>query len=236
MNAKGQDDLDPDERQSEPEPRRFCPSCGTEANQETSNCEKCWRPLPIGIGLREVSPVSQSVPVNPVDMAPDHQTPHSINVAPSPVVGPSVPIQSTSSVKKKGGKRRTLVALVLLAVVIALGAVIVATSRQSSGGGSAITAPPGSSKSFADGYTAALSECLGPNGQKVTSLENQECYLIPDLANGPSTSPSGYDNPGYQVGIWCQNSVNIGADAIPPSDDTSQWYAGCNAVVAKAKF
>ena len=28
----------------------FCPSCGAEAKPGISNCEKCWRPLPVGSG------------------------------------------------------------------------------------------------------------------------------------------------------------------------------------------
>ena len=30
---------------------RFCPSCGAEAKAETTNCEKCWRPLPMELRL-----------------------------------------------------------------------------------------------------------------------------------------------------------------------------------------
>ena len=32
------------------EDRRTCPSCGAEAKPGISNCEKCWRPLPVGSG------------------------------------------------------------------------------------------------------------------------------------------------------------------------------------------
>ncbi len=32
------------------EDRRTCPSCGAEAKPGISNCDKCWRPLPVGSG------------------------------------------------------------------------------------------------------------------------------------------------------------------------------------------
>jgi len=101
------------------------------------------------------------------------------------------------------------------------------SSGTSSSGTSTATAPPGSSKSFSDGYSAALIGCgFQPNGQPVTNLSTQTCNMIPFMQ---------YPN-GDQINVWCQKAVAIGMLSIPSSDNSRQWYAGCEDVVSKAKF
>lgn len=89
------------------------------------------------------------------------------------------------------------------------------------------------SKSYQDGYDAALANCIPTHGggTKVTNLQTQGCALIPDERSCDSRSSS------CEVSVYCKNAVSINAIELPPSSDNiSQWYAGCDAVIAKASF
>jgi hypothetical protein len=118
-------------------------------------------------------------------------------------------------------------ARLILPLFVAAAALGACSSGTSSSGSPTATAPPGSSQSFSDGYLAALIGCgFQPNGQPVTDISTQGCQMIPDMRYSNSD----------QINVWCQNAVAIAMDTIPSSDDSSQWYAGCEAVVAKATF
>ena len=181
------------------ETRRYCPSCGAEAKPGISNCEKCWRPLPIGAsGTPPVSAPSWTLKPEPPD-APRQNEPVPVLKPPAPTAnrsatGEQVPArESAAPVKRKRGKKTVLIAAIALVLIV--GGLIAQTAIKETS--------VSQTQSYKDGYS------WGQN------------YVNSGAATSDDESVS--TTCSFAWGVY----NGVPGRGIPSSDNEGQWTQGC---------
>lgn len=179
------------------EERRYCPSCGAEAKPGISNCENCWRPLPIGaVGAPPASSPAWTLKTEPTEEP--HQDPAPVLTTPAPpgnrsaAAGPIGAREPAAPAKRKRGKKIILIAAVALVLVV--GGLIAETAIE----GTSIT----QTQSYKDGYEAG------------TTLES-------DFASSHGLYGTSVQSYCQSVGGFDSENNNFGRD------NASQWAQGC---------
>lgn len=212
--------------------RRYCPSCGVEVKRGGSTCQGCWQPLPLGadlsappIGKPPQASVTTARTETPYESSRNDPAQIFTSTAPTGKRSAAARLTETretaAPAKRKRGKKKILVTS--CALVLIVGGLIVglaATHRTTTTTTNEPTscsvksysncAPPGSSKSFADGYDSMTRICTNPNA----GFKSCSAY---------AAAAGSYVN-GYCPQIEEDPPIYGGPQ---PGDNVAEWFAGC---------
>lgn len=215
----------------------FCPACGTPATSSGAFCSGC------GVSL-----------LKPDDSAPSQKDSVSSVHIPSP--NSQVSADTPSGQPPRKAIRRPFVVLgigvVAFFVIGGISAAFFGSSgshtQGASSNGTAVhtstsagnsgttqaTAPPGSTKSYADGYMWTLDECIPPNGVGHITSPDEGCGLVPPYSAMPglTAKDEGHILAQPAAGIAAKDYCNW-ADIqgyAKLGDNPNEWTDGCEAV------